>query len=116
MASQIIFRSRFISTITTSNANDDVPVGDPCTPEKTLRGVYETGGEDVHADHDPTKPFDSYHFESVSFEAIYRLLSPYKDPIGLALYFEPSWRSGNGIGMEDPAAKELAGRPTGLVA
>src|SRR5439155_1059477 len=36
-------------------------------------------------------PFDSYHyFESVSLEAIYRLLSPYKDPIGLALYFEPS--------------------------
>ena len=72
------------------NANDDVPVGDPLHPKRRLRGVYETGGEDVHADHDPTKPFDSYHFESVSFEAIYRLLSPYKDPIGLALYFEPA--------------------------
>src|SRR5262249_59631300 len=55
-----------------------------------LPGVYETGGEDVHAGHNPATPFDSYHFESVSFESIYRLLSPYKAPIGLALYFEPS--------------------------
>ena len=44
----------------------------------------------MHAGHDPATPFDSYHFESVSFESIYRLLSPYKAPIGLALYFEPS--------------------------
>ena len=34
--------------------------------------------------------FDSYHFESVSFEAIYRVLSPYKNPIGLDFYFEPA--------------------------
>ena len=54
------------------------------------REVYETGGEDVHAGHDPSTPFDSYHFESVSFEAIYRVLSPYKNPIGLAFYFEPA--------------------------
>jgi hypothetical protein len=71
-------------------ANDDVPVADPAHPKKRLPGVYETGGEDVHAGHNPAKPFDSYHFESVSLEGIYRLLSPYKDPIGLALYFEPS--------------------------
>jgi hypothetical protein len=71
-------------------ANDDVPAEDPARPGKRLPGVYETGGEDVHADHDPSKPFDSYHFESVSFEAVYRLLSPYKDPLGLALYSETS--------------------------
>jgi hypothetical protein len=71
-------------------ANDDVPVANPAHPKRRLPGVYETGGEDVHAGHDPEKPFDSYHFESVSFESIYRLLSPYKAPIGLALYFEPS--------------------------
>ena len=72
------------------DANDDVPVADPAHPKKRLPGVYETGGEDVHAGYNPAKPFDSYHFESVSLEGIYRLLSPYKDPIGLALYFEPS--------------------------
>src|SRR5262249_61027165 len=55
-----------------------------------LPGVFESGGEDVHAGHNPATQFDSYHFESVSLEGIYRLLSPYKDPIGLALYFEPS--------------------------
>jgi hypothetical protein len=44
----------------------------------------------VHAGHDPATPFGSYHFESVSFGSIYRLLSPYKAPLGLALYFEPS--------------------------
>jgi hypothetical protein len=71
-------------------ANDDVPAEDPARPGKRLRGVYETGGEDVHAGHNPARPFDSYHFESVSLESIYRLLSPYKAPIGLALYFEPS--------------------------
>jgi hypothetical protein len=71
-------------------ANDDVPAEDPARPGKRLPGVYETGGEDVHAGHDPSKPFDSYHFGSVSFEGIYRLLSPYKDPLGLALYSETS--------------------------
>ena len=34
----------------------------------------------MHADHDPSAPFDSYHFESVSLELIYRLLSPHKSP------------------------------------
>jgi hypothetical protein len=72
------------------NANDDIPVADPARPKKLLPGRFETGGEDVHAGHNPETPFDSYHFESVSLEGIYRLLSPYKDPIGLALYFEPS--------------------------
>jgi len=71
-------------------ANDDVPAEDPAHPGNRLPGAYQTGGEDVHAGHTPVTPFDSYHFESVSLEAIYQLLSPYKDPIGLALYFEPS--------------------------
>jgi hypothetical protein len=71
-------------------ANSDVPVEDPAHPANRLRGVYETGGEDVRARHNPATPFDDYRFESVSFEAIYRLLSPDKDPIGLAMYFEPT--------------------------
>jgi hypothetical protein len=70
-------------------AKDDVPAEDPAHPGNRLPGAYETGGEDVYAGHNPAKPFDSYHFESVSLEAIYRLLSPYKSPLGLALYFEP---------------------------
>jgi len=72
------------------DANDDFPVANPVHPKKLLPGVYETGGEDVDAGHDPSTRFDSYHFESVSFEAIYRVLSPYKNPIGLAFYFEPA--------------------------
>jgi len=58
------------------------------SPSKQTPGAYETGGEDVHDGHDPAIPFDSYHFESASLELIYRVLSPYKHPIGLALYFE----------------------------
>jgi hypothetical protein len=71
-------------------ANSDVPAEDPAHPANRLAGVYETGGEDVRASHNPTTPFDDYRFESVSFEAIYRLLNPTKDPIGLAMYFEPT--------------------------
>jgi hypothetical protein len=73
------------------DANNDFPAEDPARPLRRLPGVYVTGGEDVHAEHDPSKPFRSYHFESISIEGIYRLLSPYKSPIGLALYLEPEW-------------------------
>ncbi len=71
------------------NANNDVPAEDPNRPGHRLRGAYQTGGEDVHRDHDSAQPFKSYHFQSVSTEMIYRVLSPYKDPLGLAFYFEP---------------------------
>src|SRR5206468_10995049 len=67
-------------------ANSDVPAEDPAHPGKRLAGVYETGGENVHAGHNPVTPFDGYHFESVSLEAIYRLLSPDKHPLGLPVY------------------------------
>jgi hypothetical protein len=68
------------------DANDDFPLANPAHPKKPLPDVYETGGEDIHAGHNPATPFDSNHFESVSFEAIYRVLSPYKNAIGLAFY------------------------------
>ncbi len=71
------------------SAKDSLPAEDSQNPGHRLRGSYVTGGEDVHADHDSSLPFDSYHFESVSTELIYRVLSPYKDPIGLAFYMEP---------------------------
>ena len=72
------------------NANNSIAAEDPARPGRRLPGAFETGGEDVHAGHDPSIPFASYHFESVSLELIYRVLSPYKSPIGLALYFEPA--------------------------
>ncbi len=39
---------------------------------------------------DPDLPFNATRFVGVSVEGIWRLLSPYKDPVGLALYFEPT--------------------------
>jgi hypothetical protein len=71
-------------------ANNDVPAEDPAHPGKRLPGVYETGGEDVRPGHNPATRFDSYRFDSVSLEAIYRLLNSNKHPVGLALYFEPT--------------------------
>ena len=71
-------------------ASNSIAAENPAHPGRRLPGAFETGGEDVHAGHDPAIPFDSYHFESVSLELIYRLLSPYKHPFGLALYFEPA--------------------------
>ena len=73
-----------------SRVNNDFPSEDPNKPGHRLAGAYETGGEDVHPGHDPSQPFETYHFESVSGELIYRVLSPYKAPIGLALYMEPA--------------------------
>lgn len=40
---------------------------------------------------DPNSRYKKTFFESVSNEWIYRILSPYKDPIGLAVYIEPSY-------------------------
>ncbi|HJS85417.1 MAG TPA: DUF6662 family protein [Acetobacteraceae bacterium] len=60
-----------------------------------------TGGPGVPESADPARPYSSTRFDSVSFESIWRLLSPYKDPIGLALYLEPT------IG---PGVKELEGK------
>jgi hypothetical protein len=50
-----------------------------------------TGGENVPDDANPDNPYNEYTFDSVAFESIYRLLSPYKDPIGLAIYLEPAF-------------------------
>ena len=48
-------------------------------------------GAFVPDDVDPDARYQKRFFESISNEWIYRVLSPYKDPIGLALYIEPSW-------------------------
>ena len=49
-----------------------------------------TGGEDVAGNADPNSSYNKFKFETVSLEGIYRILSPYKDPIGLAVYLEPA--------------------------
>lgn len=46
---------------------------------------------------DPNNPFNGHKFTGGSVEAIYRVLSPYTDPVGMALYFEPTW--GKGVRM-----------------
>lgn len=43
---------------------------------------------DYHAD--ANSGFEKARFESAAVEALYRFLSPYTDPIGAAVYFEPS--------------------------
>jgi len=50
---------------------------------------------------DPDARYRRSFVESVSSEWIYRLLSPYKDLIGLALYIEPTW---------GPDKRELEGK------
>jgi len=50
-----------------------------------------TGGAFVPDNADPNRRFERASFDSGSIEAIWRVLSPYTDPIGLALYAEPSF-------------------------
>ncbi len=58
-------------------------------------------GAFVPDDVDPDARYQKRFFESISNEWIYRVLSPYKDAIGLALYIEPSW---------GPDTRELEGK------
>ncbi len=51
--------------------------------------THDTRGIDIPAGHNPALPYSAARFDSVSIETIYRVLSPYLDPIGLALYMEP---------------------------
>jgi hypothetical protein len=62
-----------------ADVNRNTPSGDTAPPE-----IFA----DYHAD--PNAPFRKGRFESASVEGIYRFLSPYTDPIGAAIYFEPS--------------------------
>jgi hypothetical protein len=41
--------------------------------------------------HPPVGPDETWRAVSISGEAIYRFLNPYFDPIGLAVYFEPTY-------------------------
>ena len=44
---------------------------------------------------DPNGRFSATKFVGASLEAIYRVMSPYVDPIGLAFYFEPTFGGGD---------------------
>lgn len=48
-----------------------------------------TEGLDISPDHDPTKPLSGVHSDGVSAEVVWRVMSPYQHPIGLAFYAEP---------------------------
>ncbi len=50
----------------------------------------ETSGPHVPGTIDPTRPYSAWKWDGVSAELIWRALSPYKDPIGLAFYVEPA--------------------------
>ena len=50
-----------------------------------------TGGEDLPENVAGDKAFNRLSWEGISVENIYRLWSPYKDPIGVAVYFEPEF-------------------------
>lgn len=53
----------------------------------------DTAPPEIFADYtaNPNKTFNHFRLESVSAEAIYRFASPYTDPIGAAVYVEPSF-------------------------
>ena len=53
----------------------------------SVRGLTE--GIELPYDHDSSTPYSAARLDGFSIEAIYRLLSPYTDPIGLAFYVEP---------------------------
>ncbi len=48
-----------------------------------------TEGLDISAGHDPADSFHRLQYDSFATEFIYRILSPYKDIVGLAIYIEP---------------------------
>ena len=50
-----------------------------------------TEGNDIKASHNPYHTYSDTHLDGFSSEVIWRVLSPYKDPIGLAFYVEPEW-------------------------
>ncbi len=49
----------------------------------------KTTAEMIPADHNPDESYSAWRYRSTAVEFIYRLMSPYKDPFGLAIYFEP---------------------------
>lgn len=55
----------------------------------SVRGLTE--GNDIKPSHDPTHSYTDIHNDGFSAEFLYRVLSPYTSPVGLAFYVEPEW-------------------------
>jgi hypothetical protein len=53
----------------------------------SVRG--QTEGLEIPYDHNPASPYGAFIFDGASVELLYRILSPYTDPIGFAVYAEP---------------------------
>src|SRR5271168_3762986 len=57
----------------------------------------KTEGIEIPYNHDKNTPYQTGRFDGISMEFMYRALSPYIDPIGLAFYVEPelgTWETG----------------------
>jgi hypothetical protein len=52
---------------------------------------HETEGLDLPWNHDASRSYSGSRFDGVSVEMLWRVLSPFKDPIGLAFYLEPEY-------------------------
>ena len=70
----IYFNSRFI------NANQNQRDGTSAGPNT-----------DIPDNFDPTSRYRLSRGESISWENLYQLTNPLIDPVGVALYFEPTW-------------------------
>jgi hypothetical protein len=53
----------------------------------SVRG--KTEGIEIPYDHDRSQSYNQARFDGFSVEALYRVFSPYIDPVGLAFYLEP---------------------------
>lgn len=49
----------------------------------------KTTAELIPTDHNENDSYKAWTYRSTAVEFIYRIMSPYKDPFGLAVYFEP---------------------------
>lgn len=61
----------------------------------SVRG--KTEGIEIPYDHNPDERYRAVRFDGVAMEVMYRVLSPYTSPVGLAFYIEPefgTWESG----------------------
>jgi hypothetical protein len=55
----------------------------------SVRGFTE--GIEIPYNHDKTRAYQAFRQDGTSIELLYRVLSPYKDPLGLAFYVEPEF-------------------------
>jgi hypothetical protein len=77
------FQLAFYANYASTYANGQTVDGTTSPPETFAGPLF-----------DPSAPFKASKFVGFSVEGIYRVLSPYTDPIGFALYFEPTIGAG----------------------